>query len=124
MTIKKRMGDIVRAHFQKSGKRPSQIRMSCAMRDAWFKELAGRQPVSSGTVDGLRCFGCQHILVEGVDTSWCASKCMCLGAVWCLACWNLHIDRIEAGTETATTYAAIPIAVDVLLGGDAIEVTP
>lgn len=41
----------------------------------------------------IQCAGCQKLLTEGKGTSWCSSKCVCLGAVWCIVCWNLHIDR-------------------------------
>ena len=39
------------------------------------------------------CAGCNLALTEGQSTSYCSSKCSCLGAVWCIVCWNKHIDR-------------------------------
>lgn len=40
-----------------------------------------------------RCAGCDATLAEGEQTSYCSSQCSCLGAVWCVVCWNRHIDR-------------------------------
>lgn len=39
------------------------------------------------------CSGCQQTLTVGQDTNYCLTACACLGAVWCEACWNTHIDR-------------------------------
>jgi hypothetical protein len=41
-----------------------------------------------------RCAGCDATLAEGEQTSYCSSQCSCLGAVWCVVCWNRHIDRV------------------------------
>lgn len=47
-----------------------------------------------------RCSGCIKSL--GPDNmNWCATECVCLGAVWCLECWNRHMDRKD---ETRTEF--------------------
>lgn len=61
-------------------------------------------PMDPKSGDKIVCSGCRQEIVEGEGTNWCPTECVCLGAVWCQKCLNIHLDRVK-GTPEEIQYS-------------------